>query len=387
MKILYHHRTASKDGQDVHISNLVAALRRRGHEVVVVGPSIAGAVEFGGEVGWVAGMRRRLPKAVTELLEMAYSVPAYFRLRKVFRHFQPDVLYERYNLFFLAGYWLKVRTGVPVLLEVNAPLRQERRAHGGLALSALAAWSERLVWRSAERILPVTRVLAGLVVAAGVDEARIQVIANGVDRRHFPDGVDGSVVRRSLGLDGKLVLGFTGFLRAWHGLAGILDLMNDCRERDDLHLLVIGDGPARGELEAKARSLGLEDRLSVLGVVAHDQMRDYVAAFDIALQPMAVDYASPLKLFEYMALGRAIVAPDQPNLREVLRHEDNALLFRPGDAADLRAAVARLCRDEDLRRRLGRNASLSIDAEDLTWDGNARRVEASAKELLPDAIS
>jgi hypothetical protein len=107
-----------------------------------------------------------------------------------------------------------------------------------------------------------------------------------------------------------------------------------------------------------------------------------VSAFDVALQPAANPYASPLKLFEYMALQRAIVAPDQPNIREVLRHEDNALLFRPGDDAQFGEAVQRLALDETLRLRLGQRAAETVRERRLTWSHNARRVTELAQRLL-----
>ncbi|MBI5164567.1 MAG: glycosyltransferase family 4 protein, partial [Magnetospirillum sp.] len=315
--------------------------------------------------------------ALAELLELAYSLPAFVRLLRAWLRHRPDLVYERYNLFFLPGRWLKAVTGCPLLVEVNAPLAHEREAR----LRAVAAWSERTVWRAADAVLPVTAVLAGHLIAAGVAPARIAVIANGVARERFPAGLDGSATRRALGLEGKVVLGFSGFLRAWHGLSAAIEVMAALPERPDLHLLVIGDGPARVELEERARALGLEGRLTVLGVVPRDRIAACLAAVDIALQPQAVAYASPLKLFEYMALGRAIVAPDQPSIREVLRHGHDALLFPPQDRAAFRAAILALCGDEALRRRLGEAASRTIDGG-YTWDSNAARIEALAQGLV-----
>ena len=144
-------------------------------------------------------------------------------------------------------------------------------------------------------------------------------------------------------------------------------------------LVVAGDGPGLAELEAQARRAGLGERVRCLGVVGRDRMAECIAAFDIALQPRVVEYASPLKLFEYMALGRAIIAPDQANIREVLRDGDNALLFRPGDPAHFQARLRLLATDAPLRRRLGRAASQTIDDRGLTWDANARRVVARAE--------
>ena len=117
------------------------------------------------------------------------------------------------------------------------------------------------------------------------------------------------------------------------------------------------------------------------GLAPRAQIPALVAGFDIALQPSAVAYASPLKIFEYMAAGCAIVAPDQPNIREILRDGETALLFAPGDAAAMWQAVRRLAADPALRARLGGAAKAEIAARDFTWEGNARRVVALAESL------
>lgn len=374
MKILYHHRILSKDGQDVHIEELIAALRRQGNEVIIVGPTAHRDAQFGSEGGALTWLRRNLPQAVSELLELAYSAVTYRRLLRAWKKHRPDVLYERYNLFLLAGLWLKRRTGIPYLLEVNSPLRQERSLHGGLALQAVADWTEKLVWRHADAVLPVTHVLAGHLRSADVNESRIHVIPNGVDTRRFSAAASNAeAVRSELGFQGKLILGFVGFIRPWHRLERVLEAMAALPERRDLHFLVIGDGPGRKAVEARAAALGLGDRLTTMGLVPRDRVVHYIGTFDIAIQPHVVEYASPLKLFEYMALGRAIIAPNRSNVREVLTHDHDALLVPDAENA-LREAIIRLCCDQNLRRRLGTNAATTIQRGNYSWDANASRV-------------
>jgi len=382
MKILYHHRTASRDGQAVHIDELIASLRARGHEVRIVAPAAADPGSMGGKVSWVHRLKRHAPKAIYELMELAYSFVAYRRLMQEAKRFQPDVLYERYNLFLLAGVALRKRLGLPLLLEVNAPLAHERDQYGGLSLKRLARWAEGKTWRSADAVLPVTRVLATHVEAAGAAPAKVHVIPNGINRQHFRHAKCMADAKRSLGLDDKLVLGFTGFVRDWHGVDRVLRWMAGPSAPTNTFLLVVGDGPARADLEALAVELGLKDRLRFTGVVDRAVVPDHVAAFDIALQPAVVPYASPLKLMEYLVLAKAIVAPREPNLLEVLDDDRNALLFDGRDPGGLAQALSRLCADPALRERLGRGAEETIERLGLTWDGNAARVEALALACL-----
>lgn len=387
MRILYHHRTASKDGQAVHIEEMIEALREQGHEVRIVSPGDADTSgqdsgRMGSDMGWVHQLKARMPKAVYELMELGYSLLAYRKLMAAARDFRPDVIYERYNLFLLSGLMASRRLGIPMLLEVNAPLVQERSLHsGGLALTGLARWAEGTAWRGADRVLPVTDVLADHVRACGVPDSRIQVIPNGINRAHFAEAPTPQDAKTRLGLQGRLVLGFTGFVRDWHGVDRIVDWMATPQAPAHTHLLVVGDGPVRAELEQQARALGLGDRVSFTGVIHRDQVPAHVAAFDIALQPAVTAYASPLKLMEYLELGKAVVAPSTPNLREVLTDDDNALLFDESVPGVLQQALTRLCADEALRDRLSKAAHETITRRDLTWAGNARRVVALARAL------
>ncbi len=382
MKILYHHRTASKDGQAVHIEEMIAALRAEGHEVRVVAPEIGNPGQMGEDVGWVQRLKAALPRAIYEWLELAYSLHAYRKLKAAAREFQPDVIYERYNLYLLAGAMLRKRLGIPLLLEVNSPLVYERSRHsGGLALPRLAKWAEGTAWRAADRVLPVTRVLAAHVMEYGVPEERIAIIPNGINKDHFAAAPDPETAKARLGLQGKLVLGFTGFVRDWHGVDRVIAWMATRAAPANAHLLVVGDGPVRDALETQARSLGLAAAVTFTGVVHRDTIPAHVAAFDVALQPAVTAYASPLKMMEYLVLGKAIVAPDRPNIREILSDGENALLFNENESGAFEAALTRMCTDTVLRGRLAASACATIDRLQLTWLGNARRVAALAKAL------
>lgn len=387
MKILYHHRTASKDGQAVHIEEMISALVGQGHTVRVVAPGIGDdqTVEgrMGAVAGWVHRLKAALPKAVYELLELAYSLIAYRRLAAAVRDFKPDVVYERYNLYLIAGTLIKRRFGIPLLLEVNSPLVYERTRHsGGLKLPWLARRAEGMAWRSADYVLPVTAVLAGYVRDYGVPDDRIAVIQNGINEGHFASAPDNLTAKARLGLDGKLVLGFTGFVRDWHGVDRVVKWLATPGAPANAHLLVVGDGPVRAELESLAKQLGVSDRLRFTGVVHRDRVPEHVASFDVALQPAVTPYASPLKLMEYLVLGKAIVAPRVANLLEVLTDGENALLFDAEKGGAFEAALTRLCTDASLRLTLAAGARATIGRLDLTWDGNARRVVALAEKAL-----
>jgi glycosyltransferase involved in cell wall biosynthesis len=227
----------------------------------------------------------------------------------------------------------------------------------------------------------VTAALKRLLVEGGVPESQLTVIHNAVDPLIFHPEVSGDAVRQKHGLSGSLVAGFVGWLRPWHGLEGLIDAVHACGllERG-LRLLIVGAGPGFSKVQDGIRKLGQGDRIILTGAVAHEDVPAHVAALDIALQPGATAYACPMKLLEYMAMGRCILAPDQPNIRELLRDGVSARLFAPGDRAALARSLSELMDSPALRATLGRNAHRTIVERDLTWRMNAAR----AIDLLRD---
>ena len=382
MKIVYHHRTASRDGQSTHIDEMIRGLRAEGHAVVESSPLIQGDDASGGSPGWVGRVKALLPRQVYELAELAYSVAAYRRLAGKIKQERPDGIYERYNLYLLAGVWAKKRFRLPFILEVNAPMAIERRQYGGLSWPRLADWAELYVWKNADVILPVTQVLADYMVRKGIDPSRIQVIPNAINEDHYKNLPSLEQAKEKMGLGGRLVIGFTGFVREWDRLDRIMVWVAQQAGRYNVHLLVIGDGPARAEIEACATKLGVADRLSFTGAVPREQVPGLSMAFDIALQTALVPYASPLCLFEYLALGKAIVAPDQPNHHEILTNGVDALLYDPDDSAGIEKALNSLCEDDALRQRVARAAPNLIVRKRLTWRQHARKVASLFDRVL-----
>jgi glycosyltransferase involved in cell wall biosynthesis len=377
VKILYHHRIASKDGQYVHVSEIVKSLRKLGVALRMVSPAQADSQQFGGELGLVARLKRKAPRALYELLELAYAGIDFAKMVGAILRFRPDVIYERYNLFFPSGVLAAKLFGVPLILEVNAPLFDERGRYGGIALRRLARWTENFVWRRADAVLPVTQVLAERIAREGVPPQRITVIPNGVAETF---GVN-VPAPPPIFAPGSVVVGFVGFCREWHELDKVVELVA-ADESKRLALLIVGDGPAIPGLKALVAKLDCADRVHFAGLVGRDDMPAWLAAIDIAIQPAVVPYASPLKLIEYMASGKAIVAPAQANIRELLSHEKNALLFEQNDRGEFLAALARLAADAELRGRLGSEARQTVRAMGLFWDENARRIVEIATRLV-----
>ncbi len=325
--------------------------------------------------------RKLLPNFIYELIELSYSAIEFVKLSHAFIRHRPDVLYERENLFMLSGVWASRIFGLPYLLEVNSPLAEERKRYGALFWCKLAQWTEAVCWRNASVVLPVTEALAQHIRRYDVPDDRIRVTPNGVDLLHFSNN-DTVSARKALGLQDQLVLGFVGYVREWHGLDRVVELLANTQSMNNAYFLIVGDGPARSHLEAEAIRLGVADRMQFTGSQPRSALPALIAAFDIALQPQVTPYASPLKLFEYMALARPIVAPAYPNILEILEDQHDAYLFDPDKEGSFAQAIEHLSSSEPLRKRLGQAAANKIINKDLTWRGNAARIAELARALI-----
>ena len=262
-RILYHHRIRADDGQAVHVRELISALRQAGHAVhecalvQKTGTAVAHAPARPGF--W---QHLRLPRTAVEVLEVLYNRRGRAMLRQAARTFRPQLVYERHALHCRAGLDIARELGVPLLLEVNSPMVAEMGKLGSLRLPALARATEREVLGAADAVLAVTRVLGDLLVQAGARPERVHVIGNGADPGRYGDAARAAAaaVRQRLQLGGNtFALGFVGYMRPWHRLDFVLEVM--ARPGfEPVVLVLLGTGPALQPLLARARELGLARR-------------------------------------------------------------------------------------------------------------------------------
>ena len=387
MRILYHHRTQAGDAQGIHIREIISSLRGDGHEVnevALVATDAPAGVQADARPSLLSRLKQHMPDMGRELVELGYNLVGIFKLLSAARRFRPDFIYERYALFnfsgALASRWLRI----PLILEVNSPLAQEQADLGQQSLGGLARWSERWICNHASAVITVSTPLRELLVESGVARDLITVISNGVDTDRFHGRSEaGDEVRRRFGLSGQRVVGFVGWIRDWHGLEDLVRGMPHWPDDlSDVHLLIIGDGPARSAIESAATECAVADRVHITGAVPHAQIVEYLAAIDVALQPAATSYASPMKIFEYLAMAKPVVAVDQENTREILEEGRNALFFPPGDRVAFVSAVQEIFLDQQRLERMSAQARSAIFEREFLWDANARKVIEIARSCL-----
>ena len=143
--------------------------------------------------------------------------------------------------------------------------------------------------------------------------------------------------------------------------------------RNDVSFLFVGDGEFRGELEQFCQREGFSDRVVFTGRKPHHEVSGLVAAMDITVLLNSNAYGSPMKVFEYLAMEKAVIAPTVDPVVEVLREGETGLLIAPGDAPAMAARILELAGDADKRRRLGQAGRAYVVANH-TWDRNAATI-------------
>ncbi|HWT02300.1 MAG TPA: glycosyltransferase family 4 protein [Pyrinomonadaceae bacterium] len=293
---------------------------------------------------------------------------------------RPDFLYQRYSRFSWAGVEASLKTGRPLFLEYNGSEVWAGRHWDRVGKLALLARYERLNLAAAARVFVVSEVERRNLLRAGVGDEKIVVNPNGVDAERFRPGVGGQDARRELGVDeNETLVGFVGTFGPWHGVLALAEAVKLMPEGARVRFLMVGSGLLRAEVERVLREAGALRRVILTGAVEHERVPALLDACDVLASPhvQLADgsefFGSPTKLFEYMAMGKSIVASRLGQIGEVLAHEETALLVEPGDARQLSEAILRLADSPDLRERLGAAARREAVARH-TWAYNARRV-------------
>ncbi|HYO90979.1 MAG TPA: glycosyltransferase, partial [Pyrinomonadaceae bacterium] len=181
-----------------------------------------------------------------------------------------------------------------------------------------------------------------------------------------------------------------GTFGPWHGVMELARAAALVPEAARLKFLLIGAGKLREEVERVVREAGISERVHFAGVVEHERVPGFLDACDVLVSPHipledgSEFFGSPTKLFEYMAMGKGIVASRLGQIGDVLADEESALLVEPGDVNELSAALLRLARLPELRQRLGR-AARKLAVEHHTWTHNARRVLDAYRSLMEES--
>ena len=312
-----------------------------------------------------------VPGRVDRLAQMLFSIQLItFTIAAVISALftRADVYYSRDPLVLFA-------------LSLIKPRRKLAYEAHSLAAGRGGRLLQRLVARRVGHVFATTRRLADDLIALGAEPSRSHVAHDGVRRRRFEDMPDRDTARQAIGWEqDAFVVGYVGRLQTMAIDKGVGVLVEALARVRGTSIALVG-GPDDMAEAFKRRWIELgqdEHRFLYAGQVAPERVPVYMSAFDVCAMPFPFTthfayHASPIKLFEYMASRRAVVASDLPSVLEVVTDGESALLVPPGDVEALAAAIIRLRNDPALRDRLANNAHALV-MERYTWDARARAI-------------
>lgn len=362
-----------RKGCSVHVQELVRALLREGVTVelftVVTGGSPPADLAHV-PVHTVPDVLQAARRGEIDPLNNAFAAALSRRGRF-------DAVYERYALWSSAGVDYAASRGIPSVLEVNAPLVDEHTQHRGAIDMDAALGATMRAFAGASAIAAVSRPLLSYIARLHpAAAARAHVVANGVDPRRFTPEVPPSRPAPHL-----FTVGFTGSMKPWHGLPVLAEAFATLHGRARAsRLLLVGDGPEAAATRTLLATRGAMQAAEWPGAVDPAAVPALLTSMDVAVAPTmpAKDfYFSPLKVFEYMAAARPVVASRIGQLAEVITDGETGLLFDPGDDHSLTDRLDWLRKDRGLRERLGHAARAQV-MERHTWQSVARQVLALA---------
>jgi glycosyltransferase involved in cell wall biosynthesis len=323
-----------------------------------------------------------------------FTTTAHKQIEALLNRHRVAFIYQRYTLNNYTGLNLALRHNVPFVLEYNGSEIWAFKHWGGQSLpyEDIAEATELLNLRAATLITVVSQPIKEQLIARGIAPEKILVNPNAVNTDHYRPDVDGSALRARYGLQDKRVIGFIGTFGAWHGAEVLAEafgrLMQQHPEyRDHVRLLMIGDGAKMPLVKQYLDTYGVRDLAVLTGLVPQEQGAEHLAAADILASPHVPNpdgtrfFGSPTKLFEYMAMGRGIVASDLDQIGEILEHDRTAWKVRPGDPDDLAAGLKVLLDDPSRSDRLGAAARQKVVAE-FTWQRHTQKIIEALKAIM-----
>jgi len=371
-------------GASIHVREIVNAFAKLGHEVTLFtlrkGPQKSDLnceiIEITTSTQLVNTSVQKVTDKVKlkELNLIKLNQILYEKLLSTHQSTPFDLIYERYSLFGTAGIKAAKDLNLPVVMEVNSPLIEEQLKYRELFHLQEVQGIEQQVFDEATIISAVSDEIKQYICSKQSTVINnTHVIPNAVNTETFHPAVLPSFIPAQQ--DTK-VIGFVGSLKPWHGIEVLLDAFQDLLSKQtNCHLLIVGDGPLNDWIKGYICGSKMESSVTITGWTVHQDLPGLIKSMDIAVAPypeLEHFYFSPLKLYEYMAIGTPVVASRIGQIQKIIQHNENGMLVEPGNVEELSSSLQKILNDTNKLNRLGLAANQSTI--NLTWTNNAKQV-------------
>jgi len=340
--------------------------------VEILGPSKKDMSAAGTNVKTLSKLKSYLPGFLFEIAQILFNLVSYRKIRKYIKEYQPDFIYERYALYSFAGILAANKLAVPLILEVNTPYAHVWEKYYRLYFPTLAKKVEKFILNKANWVITVTESQRRFLAVEYLELDKISVTQNAININEFNPDVRPADIEWKV--SDPVVIGFVGTMNRWQGIPVLSEVIPRVIDAvPNAVFLLVGDGEYRAALENQVNISALDNNVRFTGRVAHKEVPHYVSNMDITILPDSNTHGSPMKIFEYMAAKKAIIAPDVEPVNEIVTHEKTGLIISRSNADQLTKAIIILAQDKQLRISLAKNAYAYV-ISNHTWIENARKV-------------
>lgn len=392
MKILFYspHPTLYFDaptGYGSHMRGMVKGFREEGHtvEILVLGNQPQSTDSNTQTNSFKSVLKKVLPKilwrTLKEIQQIRFDKHAVRELRLAIQKFSPDLVYERSAWMSNGSVDVLKQFNLKHVVEINAPFEEEVKEFEKTSslISFIGKKKLKNLLQSATLAAPITSSLQKYIVENyAIEQDRCLVVPNAIDKDEIQINESRvEEIRKALDLTNKTVIGFVGSIFPYHGVDRLIQSVSNLNN-SSVALLIVGDGYLIPELKEQARLLGLSSRIHFMGSIPKQQVYNYVTAMDIVTLPNTEWYCSPVKLFEYGALGKVVLAVNETGVSDVMTDADG-VLFENNEHDFQEALNLTLSNLNDLKEKA--NAFQQKILSNHTWNANARQILNQLKAL------
>lgn len=343
----------------------------------------------------------KIPLVPKDILEFFYN----FKIIKYCKNLKPDAIYQRYNGFSFCGAYIAKIKNIPFVLEFNSSdvwkiknwknndtflKRIFKTIYYKIFKLPIVSAIEKYNLNSAAHIVVVSDTLKNILLKFGVDENKIIVNPNGIDENKYNPHIKCEDVKQKYNLENKIVIGFIGTFGQWHGTENIAlafgGLLKKYPEyKNKAKLFMIGDGVRMSVVKKYILKFDLQENVILTGLIPQYEGAKFLSACDILINATVPNpdgsefFGSPTKLFEYMAMGKAIICSDMAQMSEILEQGKTAYMVEPENIDELSTAMKELLDDYKIRNYLGHNAREEV-IKKYTWEKHVDKILKALSE-------
>ena len=368
---------SEKDNSTIHIIELLKNLAKR-NDVICFAPKPKNVKYKFQEIAYTPILNKPI------FLSISYQWALFFNLFYYCCKARPDALYARLDMFTFSPLIISKLFRIPYFVEINGVMLEEMKLSNSFKLNVcIAKISEKLNYKRAKRIIAVTQAIKKAIKKKyDIPDEKVVVIENGANTDLFkPMNPQKTMKELNLNENCNYVC-FSGSFARWHGLE---DLVKSAplvlKEVENTKFILVGDGLMKKKIVQMVNDLNLTDSFIFINRVPYEEVAKYVNIFDVCVILKKRDIPGcPLKLYEYMACGKPVIATNTEDFR-VLEEYNAGILVDPEKTEEVADAITTLLKNKDLREEMGKNGR-KYATENRSWEAVAREVEKVMKDAV-----